>query len=89
MSRESRLAALHRALAAQPDQPVLFGDLVRAVWGDDPPAQPLPALRTLVKRLRRSVDDEIVTDAGVRPRPMNAPNARSCGSAGWTRWPNS
>ncbi|WP_196777789.1 ATP-binding protein [Lentzea aerocolonigenes] len=63
MSSESRLAALHRALADQAGQPVLFGDLVRSVWGDEPPAKPLPALRTLVKRLRRSVDDEIVTDA--------------------------
>lgn len=56
------MAALHRALAAQAGQPVLFGDLVRAVWGDEPPANPLPALRTLVRRLRQSVDDEIVTD---------------------------
>ncbi|PWK91257.1 NB-ARC domain-containing protein [Lentzea atacamensis] len=56
------MAALHRALASQAGQPVLFGDLVRAVWGDEPPAKPLPALRTLVRRLRQSVDDEIVTD---------------------------
>ncbi|WP_052684802.1 tetratricopeptide repeat protein [Lentzea aerocolonigenes] len=63
MSKESRLAALHRALAAQAGQPVLFADLIRAVWGDDPPSGPLPALRSLVKRLRQSIDDEIVTDA--------------------------
>lgn len=54
---------LHRALAAHPNEPVLFADLVREVWGDHPPAGPLPALRTLVKRLRRSIPDEIVTDA--------------------------
>lgn len=57
------MAALHQALAAQAGQPVLFGDLVRAVWGDQPPSGPLPALRSLVKRLRQSIDDEIVTDA--------------------------
>ncbi|GGM97049.1 hypothetical protein GCM10011609_38590 [Lentzea pudingi] len=42
---------------------MLFGDLVLAVWGDEPPGKPLPALRTLMRRLRQSVDDEIVTDA--------------------------
>jgi tetratricopeptide (TPR) repeat protein len=42
---------------------VLFADLIKAVWADDPPSGPLPALRTLVKRLRRSIPDEIVTDA--------------------------
>ncbi|WP_229904527.1 tetratricopeptide repeat protein [Lentzea cavernae] len=60
---EGRLRALHRALAAHPDEPVLFADLIREVWGDAPPAGPLPALRTLVKRLRRAIPDEIVTDA--------------------------
>lgn len=63
VSKESRVTALHRALAARAGEPVLFGDLVHAVWGDEPPAKPLPALRTLVRRLRQSVDDEIVTDA--------------------------
>jgi tetratricopeptide (TPR) repeat protein len=57
-----RLRALHRALAARPNDPVLLADLVREVWGDDPPAAPLPALRTLVKRLRRSIPDEVVTE---------------------------
>lgn len=42
---------------------MLFGDLVQAVWGDEPPAKPLPALRTLMRRLRQSTEDEIVTDA--------------------------
>ncbi len=42
---------------------MLFADLINAVWGEQPPAGPLPALRTLVKRLRRSIPDEIVTDA--------------------------
>jgi tetratricopeptide (TPR) repeat protein len=79
MSRESRLTALHRALIAQAGQPVLFADLVRAVWGDDPPAGPLPALRSLVRRLRQSVDDEIVTDVSGyrlvvrRPGPAQLP----------------
>ncbi|GHH55249.1 tetratricopeptide repeat protein [Lentzea cavernae] len=63
MSRESRLEALHRALLEKAGQPVLFGDLVLAVWGEEPPSGPLPALRSLVRRLRQSVDDEIVTDA--------------------------
>ncbi|WP_394614139.1 ATP-binding protein [Lentzea sp. JNUCC 0626] len=63
MAKETRLEALHRALTEKAGQPVLFGDLVRAVWGDTPPSSPLPALRTLVRRLRQSVDDEIVTDA--------------------------
>jgi tetratricopeptide (TPR) repeat protein len=63
MSKESRVAALHRVLAAQAGHPVLFDDLVRAVWGDEPPRAPLPALRTLMKRLRQSTTDEIVTDA--------------------------
>lgn len=58
-----KLRALHRALAARPNEPVLLADLIREVWGDDAPAQPLPALRTLVKRLRRSIPDEIVTEA--------------------------
>ncbi|HEX8865349.1 MAG TPA: tetratricopeptide repeat protein, partial [Lentzea sp.] len=62
-TQEGRLRALHRALAAHPNQPVLFADLVREVWGENPPAGPLPALRTLVKRLRRSIPDEVVTDA--------------------------
>ncbi|NUT52159.1 MAG: tetratricopeptide repeat protein, partial [Saccharothrix sp.] len=60
---EGKLRALHRALAARPNEPVLFADLVREVWGEHPPTGPLPALRTLVKRLRRSIPDEIVTDA--------------------------
>ncbi|MGW6932208.1 tetratricopeptide repeat protein [Lentzea sp. NPDC054927] len=62
-TQEGRLRALHRALAAHPNHPVLFADLIREVWGDTPPTGPLPALRTLVKRLRRSIPDEIVTDA--------------------------
>ncbi|WP_158102660.1 ATP-binding protein [Lentzea kentuckyensis] len=62
MSKQPRTTALHRALVARAGQPVLFADLVQAVWGDEPPAKPLPALRSLVKRLRQSVDDEIVTD---------------------------
>jgi tetratricopeptide (TPR) repeat protein len=79
MTRESRLEALHRALLAKAGQPVLFGDLVRAVWGDEPPAGPLPALRSLVRRLRQSVEDEIVTDASGyrlvvrRPGPAQLP----------------
>ncbi|WP_086662636.1 ATP-binding protein [Lentzea kentuckyensis] len=63
MSKEPRLIALHRALAARAGQPVLFADLVQAVWGDEPPVNPLAALRSLVHRLRQSTDDEIVTDA--------------------------
>ncbi|WP_109641595.1 ATP-binding protein [Lentzea atacamensis] len=62
-TQEGKLRALHRALAAHPDEPVLFSDLIREVWGDNPPTGPLPALRTLVKRLRRSIPDEVVTDA--------------------------
>ncbi|WP_258947107.1 tetratricopeptide repeat protein [Lentzea californiensis] len=79
MGRESRLEALHRALREKAGQPVLFGDLVRAVWGDEPPAGPLPALRSLVRRLRQSVEDEIVTDASGyrlvvrRPGPAQLP----------------
>ncbi|SDN04721.1 Tetratricopeptide repeat-containing protein [Lentzea albidocapillata subsp. violacea] len=79
MGRESRLETLHGALLAKAGQPVLFGDLVRAVWGDEPPAGPLPALRSLVRRLRQSVDDEIVTDASGyrlvvrRPGPAQLP----------------
>ncbi|NGY59340.1 tetratricopeptide repeat protein [Lentzea sp. NEAU-D13] len=73
MNGESRLAALHRALAARAGEPVLFGDLVQAVWGAEPPAKPLPALRSLVKRLRRSVDDEIVTDASGYRLVVRAP----------------
>ncbi|MFS8096693.1 hypothetical protein LFM09_06085 [Lentzea alba] len=59
---DNRLRALHRALAERPNEPVLSADLIREVWGDAPPLAPLPALRTLVKRLRRSIPDEIVTD---------------------------
>ncbi|USX49570.1 tetratricopeptide repeat protein [Lentzea sp. HUAS12] len=79
MSRESRQAALHRALLAKAGEPVLFGDLVREVWGDEPPVRPLPALRNLVRRLRQSVGDEIVTDASGyrlvvrRPGPAQLP----------------
>lgn len=62
-AQEGKLRALHRALAAHPNEPVLFADLIREVWKDNPPAGPLPALRTLVRRLRRSIPDEIVTDA--------------------------
>ncbi|MGW6442103.1 ATP-binding protein [Lentzea sp. NPDC055074] len=60
---EGKLRALHRALAARPNEQVLFSDLVDEIWGDTPPAGPLPALRSLVKRLRRAIPDEIVTDA--------------------------
>lgn len=62
-TQEGKLRALHRALAAHPNEPVLFADLIREVWGDNPPTGPLPALRTLVKRLRQSIPDEVVTDA--------------------------
>lgn len=52
---------------------MLFGDLVQAVWGDEPPAKPLPALRTLMRRLRRSTEDEIVTDASGYRLVVRAP----------------
>ncbi|MET8762100.1 tetratricopeptide repeat protein [Lentzea sp. NPDC004782] len=73
MTGETRLAALHRALAARAGEPVLFTDLVQAVWGDDPPAKPLPALRSLMRRLRRSTEDEIVTDATAYRLLVRAP----------------
>ncbi len=52
---------------------MLFGDLVQAVWGDEPPANPLPALRTLMRRLRQSTEDEIVTDASGYRLVVRAP----------------
>src|SRR5690349_17174084 len=49
----SRLRRLVTRLAVDAGQVVTASELVDAVWGDDPPAEPVGALQTLVSRLRR------------------------------------
>ncbi|MGI5503273.1 ATP-binding protein [Lentzea sp. CA-135723] len=66
----TRIDALRAALAARPGLPVPFDDLVDAVWGAGPPANPRASLRKLVHRLRAT--DQVVTEPyGYRlvPRP--------------------
>jgi predicted ATPase/DNA-binding SARP family transcriptional activator len=49
----SRLRRLVTRLAVDAGQVVTAAELVDAVWGDNPPADPVGALQTLVSRLRR------------------------------------
>jgi predicted ATPase/DNA-binding SARP family transcriptional activator len=51
-------------LLARPNQVVPVHELVRALWGDDPPATAVHSLRTYVSRLRSVVGPAIVSRAG-------------------------
>lgn len=55
-----RPALLLRALALEPRSPVSADALVDAAWPDAPPANPSKALQTLVVRLRRATDRDLV-----------------------------
>jgi predicted ATPase/DNA-binding SARP family transcriptional activator len=54
-----RLRTLIIRLALEPGATVGTGDLITAVWGEDPPAGALNALQTLVSRLRRALPDVV------------------------------
>ncbi len=56
----SRLRRLVTRLAVDAGRVVTNGDLVDAVWGDEPPADPVGALQTLVSRLRRTLGNPAV-----------------------------
>ncbi|HEU5000436.1 MAG TPA: BTAD domain-containing putative transcriptional regulator [Lapillicoccus sp.] len=56
----SRLRRLVTRLAVDAAQVVTASELVDAVWGDDPPADPVGALQTLVSRLRRVLGNPAV-----------------------------
>src|SRR3954453_21618517 len=56
----SRLRRLVTRLAVDPGRVVTSAELVDAVWGDDPPADPVGALQTLVSRLRRALGNPAV-----------------------------
>ena len=56
----SRLRRLVTRLAVDAGHVVSSADIVDAVWGDDPPADPVGALQTLVSRLRRALGSPAV-----------------------------
>ena len=56
----SRLRRLVTRLAVDAGHVVTSGELVDAVWGEDPPADPVGALQTLVSRLRRALGNPAV-----------------------------
>ena len=56
----SRLRRLVTRLAVDAGHVVPNAELVDAVWGDDPPADPVGALQTLVSRLRRALGNPAV-----------------------------
>lgn len=53
----ARLRCLLARLALDAGRPVSAAALVDAVWGDEPPADSVNALQTLVSRLRRALGD--------------------------------
>lgn len=53
----SRLRALVTRLAVDAPAPVPVGELVEAVWPDEPPADPTNALQSLVSRVRRALGE--------------------------------
>ncbi|WNV87038.1 BTAD domain-containing putative transcriptional regulator [Umezawaea sp. Da 62-37] len=65
----ARLQGLLVRLALAGGHPVEPGVLVDAIWAEDPPSGPSPALQTLVSRLRRalgSADDVVQAVGGYR-----------------------
>ena len=56
----SRLRRLVTRLAVDAGHVVTSADIVDAVWGDEPPADPVGALQTLVSRLRRALGNPAV-----------------------------
>ncbi len=53
----TRLRALITRLAVDAPKPVSVAELVGAVWPDEPPADPINALQSLVSRVRRTLGD--------------------------------
>jgi two-component SAPR family response regulator len=51
-------------LLARGNTTVSIDVLVDALWDDDPPRTAIATLRTYVSRLRRSVDDALVSERG-------------------------
>ncbi|MGN6608569.1 MAG: BTAD domain-containing putative transcriptional regulator, partial [Jatrophihabitans sp.] len=56
-----RLRRLVARLALDAGRPVSVGALVEAVWGDEPPAEPVNAVQTLVSRARRALGADAIT----------------------------
>jgi predicted ATPase/DNA-binding SARP family transcriptional activator len=82
-----RLRALLLRLALDPDRVVLTGQLVDAVWDEDPPAGAANALQSLVSRLRRLLPDVVETHpAGYRlalePDAVDAVRFQALAAAG-------
>jgi predicted ATPase/DNA-binding SARP family transcriptional activator len=82
-----RLRTLVIRLALDPDRVVLVGQLVDAVWDEDPPAGAANALQSLVSRLRRLLPDLVETHpAGYRlaldPEAVDAVRFQSLAAAG-------
>ncbi|ONI88991.1 hypothetical protein ALI144C_05680 [Actinosynnema sp. ALI-1.44] len=59
-----RLRCLLAALVLKANNVVGFDELVEAVWGDDLPANPRPAVYTLVARLRAIIGNAAAIEAG-------------------------
>src|SRR5262245_66668242 len=75
----SRLARLLSALALHPGEVVSTSGLVDAVWGDEPPEEPVGAVQALVSRLRRAVPGIAVANRAqgyVLDLPPDAVDAR-------------
>ena len=62
----SRLRRLVTRLAVDAGHVVTSAELVDAVWGEDPPADPVGALQTLVSRLREDAAELLGAAARVR-----------------------
>jgi predicted ATPase/DNA-binding SARP family transcriptional activator len=82
-----RLRALVIRLALDPDRVVLAGQLVDAVWDEDPPAGAVNALQSLVSRLRRLLPGVVETHpAGYRlaldPEAVDAVRFQALAAAG-------
>jgi predicted ATPase/DNA-binding SARP family transcriptional activator/tetratricopeptide (TPR) repeat protein len=60
----ARLRALLIRLAADPGRWVPVGQLVEALWGEEPPADEVNALQSLVSRLRRALGPATVVESG-------------------------
>ncbi|WP_406348506.1 NB-ARC domain-containing protein [Streptomyces sp. NBC_00144] len=57
--------ALLAALLTRDGRTATAGELIDAIWGDDPPSQALAAVRTYASRLRKVLDPEVlVSESG-------------------------
>lgn len=72
----SRLRALLTRLAVADGHAISIGDLVEAVWGDEPPAEAANALQSLVSRLRRTLGDPDLVVAAPNGYRLAVPSDR-------------